>query len=77
MSNPENYISTELYIWNKISESVKHANTLGLLGFKKSLMIYFNDILEFNFNMNDTCTWMGWNYWAYTAYLTFNHANLI
>ena len=51
LSNLENFILTELYI-----ESVKSASTL--LGFKISLTTYFNDILESNFNVNNTCTWV-------------------
>ena len=44
------------FSWNKLPESIKNASTL--LGFKKSLTTYFNDILESNFNVNDTCTWV-------------------
>ena len=45
-----------VYSWNKLPESVKNTSTL--LGFKKSLITNFNDILESNFNVNDTCTWV-------------------
>ena len=57
LSNLENFILTRVvYSWNKLPESVKSASTL--LGFKKSLTTYFNDILESNFNVNNTCTWV-------------------
>ena len=45
-----------VYSWNKLSGSVKNASTL--LDFKKSLTTYFNDILESDFNLKDTCTWV-------------------
>ena len=48
------YFNRVVYSWNKLPESVKNASTL--LGFKNSLIIYFNDILESSFNVNDTCT---------------------
>ena len=50
------YFNRVVYSWNKLPESVKNASTL--LGFKKSLTTYFNDILESNFNVNDSCTWV-------------------
>ena len=50
------YFNRVVNSWNKLPESVKNASTL--LGFKKSLTTYFNDILESNFNVNDTCTWV-------------------
>ena len=50
------YFNAVVYSWNKLSESIKNANTL--LDFKKSLTTYFNDILESNFNVNDTCAWV-------------------
>ena len=50
------YFNRVVYSWNKLPESVKSASTL--LGFKKSLTTYFNDILESNFNVNNTCTWV-------------------
>ena len=43
-----------VYSWNKLPESVTNASTL--LGLKKSLTTYSNDILESDFNVNDTCT---------------------
>ena len=46
------YFNRVVYSWNKLPESVKNASTL--LGFKKSLTTYFNDILEYNFIVNDT-----------------------
>ena len=49
------YFNRVVYSWNKLPESVKSASTL--LGFKKSLTTYFNDILESNFNVNNICTW--------------------
>ena len=50
------YFNRVVYSWNKLPESVKNASTL--LGIKKSLTTYFNDILESNFNVNDTSTWV-------------------
>ena len=50
------YFNRVVYSWNKLHEIVKDANTL--LCLKKSLIIYLNDILESNFNVNDTCTWV-------------------
>ena len=50
------YFNRVVYSWNKLPENVKSASPL--LGFKKSLTTYFNDILESNFNVNNTCTWV-------------------
>ena len=51
------YFNRVVYSLNKLPrERVKNASTL--LGFKKSLTTYFNDILKSNFNVNDTCTWV-------------------
>ena len=52
-----NFFLTELYIvGTSFPRVLKNASTL--LGFKKCLTTYFNDILESNFNVNDTCTWV-------------------
>ena len=50
------YFHRVVYSGNKLPENVKNASTL--LGSKKSLTTYFNDIVESNFNVNDTCTWV-------------------
>ena len=50
------YFNKFVYSSNKLPESVKNASTL--LGFKKNLTTYLNDILKSDFNLNDTCTWV-------------------
>ena len=57
MSNLGIFILTGLYIVGTSFPRVLKMPA-DFLVFKKSLTTYFNDILESNFNVNDTCTWV-------------------